>query len=125
MPNVLDILAVMISTALIAVLVADNIRIRIKHKNALMSIVQAEIDKMAVLAKLDETIKENEITKSDGFVRFLSESRDVAFSYIETVQEELANFVNKSEHIFDNLADKESKASYERLKDLLPKAPSS
>lgn len=125
MPNILDIIATIITTALIVVLVADNIRIRIKHKNALMSVVQAEIDKMAIMSKLDESIKENEITKSDGFVRFLSESRDAAFTYIESAQEELSNFIEKSDHIFLNVADKDAQAAYARLKELLPKIPNS
>lgn len=125
MPNILDIIATIIATALIVVLVADNIRFRIKHRNALMSIVQAEIDKMAILSKLDESVKENEITKSDGFVRFLSESRDAAFSYIESAQEDLSIFIEKSDHIFKNIADKDAQAAYEKIKELLPKAPNS
>lgn len=125
MPNILDIIATIIAIALIVVLVADNIRFRIKHRNALMSIVQAEIDKMAILSKLDESVKENEITKSDGFVRFLSESRDAAFSYIESAQEDLSIFIEKSDHIFKNIADKDAQAAYEKIKELLPKAPNS
>lgn len=125
MPNILDIVATIIATALIVVLVADNIRFRIKHRDALMSIVQAEIDKMAILSKLDESVKENEITKSDGFVRFLSESRDAAFSYIESAQEDLSIFIEKSDHIFKNIADKDAQAAYEKIKELLPKAPNS
>lgn len=125
MPNILDIIATIIATALIVVLVADNIRFRIKHRDALMSIVQAEIDKMAILSKLDESVKENEITKSDGFVRFLSESRDAAFSYIESAQEDLSIFIEKSDHIFKNIADRDAQAAYEKIKELLPKAPNS
>jgi len=64
-------------------------------KKLLSHYVQSEMDKHAIMQKLNEVSEELnriELEKSDGFVRFLSESRDWAFKYIEEVQTALAEF---------------------------------
>jgi len=64
-------------------------------KKLLSHYVQSEMDKHAIMQKLNEVSEElnrMELEKSDGFVRFLSESRDWAFKYIEEVQKALAEF---------------------------------
>jgi len=64
-------------------------------KKLLSHYVQSEMDKHAIMQKLNEVSEElnrMELEKSDGFVRFLSESRDWAFKYIEEVQTALAEF---------------------------------
>lgn len=52
--------------------------------------VNSELEKAAVLKRLQELVTEFEnkkILESDGFLKFVSESRDWAFSYIDDVQE--------------------------------------
>jgi adenylate kinase family enzyme len=67
-------------------------------KRAGMELLQAISDRQVVVDYLEkEMAKTNalELNDDDGFVKFLSESRDWAFSYIEQVQEQLKEFVDK------------------------------
>lgn len=123
MPNLLDVIAVVVIAFVILVLLVDNIRFRSKYKKGLTKIVQLEIDKMAVLSTLDQAIKENEINKSEGFVRFLSESRDAAFEYIESAQAGISEFVDKADVVFEKSTDHELTNAYQKLKSLLPNKP--
>lgn len=125
MPNAIDIFAVVVVAVVISILIFDNVRIRSKSRNIATMLIQAEIDKMAIKDMLDKSIKENEITKSDGFIRFLSESRDAAFEYIESAQGTIEEFVNQSEDVINSFADSDTKILYHKLKSLLPKTPNS
>lgn len=65
----------------------------VKSKKLASEIVQLHLDKIALLDKLDKEINANEsksLEQTDGFVRFLSESREWAFSYIENVQQAIS-----------------------------------
>lgn len=60
-----------------------------KSRKLLHRAAQAEMDKFFILAKLDNLIQTSDnksIEESDGFVKFLSESRESAFEYIEDIQ---------------------------------------
>jgi hypothetical protein len=53
-------------------------------------VIQLKLDKLALLNKLEQelSLRENKsIEQTDGFIKFLSESRDWAFTYIEDVQQ--------------------------------------
>ncbi len=54
--------------------------------------VQSQIDNFILLSELDKMVQEKDtksIEQSDGFLKFVSESRDWAFDYIEDVQQAL------------------------------------
>jgi hypothetical protein len=83
----------------------------------------------------DNDIKTNESVHKENFVKFISESRDWAFNYIEEVQEGLSKFVNDVDsyiEYFDTYGDVISverpdyaamtqiSKSYKQLKKLLP-----
>lgn len=56
--------------------------------------LQEVSDKNAILQKLSEMVNEKQnydIEKTDGFIRFVSESRDWAFKYIEDVQDSISS----------------------------------
>jgi len=85
------------SVALIAFGGILSYAIHLKYKNTKLSqsLVQAVIDKNTVSTKLshlasNKTIKD--IEETDGFLKFLSDSRDSAFSYIEDVQKSIYEF---------------------------------
>lgn len=120
MPNLFDVLALIVIAIIISVLVVDNFRIRHKYKKSLMAMVQLEIDKMAVIDTLEKSVKENELTRSDGFIRFLSESRDAAFEYIESAQQDISDFIAKADPVFSKVADEEAIKAYKKIKELLP-----
>lgn len=74
---------------IIALLIIGNVRSYLTNKNLVNTLVQAELDKMALESAFDKLANEYEIIsmqETDGFVKFLSESRDSAFTYIEEVQ---------------------------------------
>jgi hypothetical protein len=67
----------------------------VSRRKIFASLVQENIDKNLILSRLSQVTNENEalkIEQSEGFVRFLSESRQSAFDYIEQVQDALQDF---------------------------------
>ena len=77
---------------IVSALVLLVILLAYKNRKLFRKSVQAEMDKFFILAKLDNIIQGSEnknIEESEGFVKFLSESRDWAFEYIEDVQQAL------------------------------------
>jgi len=89
-----------IETILIAVLCVLGIilfgmliRQRLISKALAERLVQAFIDNEEIAEKIEAKHLDKNIEQTEGFVRFLSESRDWAFEYIETVQNGLNKFV--------------------------------
>jgi len=90
-----------------------------------------------LVKKIDDLYKqqnEKQLENTDGFIKFISESRDWAFQYIENVQQNLKEFGEKVEPTFKwnktygtalgknvhtEAINKISEA-YDRLKELLP-----
>jgi len=57
--------------------------------------IQAEMDKYLLTQKLEQISNEIstiKLSESDGFIKFISQSRDWAFQYIEEVQSALKEF---------------------------------
>lgn len=68
---------------------------RKKNIELATKLVQATIDRTEVIKKLSEVMQELEnkkLEESDGFLKFISESRDWAFNYIEETQEAIKKF---------------------------------
>ena len=58
-------------------------------------LIQSELDKALMSKEIQRLMTENstkELLESDGFMKFISDSRDWAFQYIEEVQNALAEF---------------------------------
>jgi len=71
------------------------IRLNIQKRKLVGFYIQSEMDKHLLSQKLDELFKElsaRQLSETDGFVKFISQSRDWAFEYIEEVQKALAEF---------------------------------
>jgi len=120
--------------ALFSIVVFDSIRQRIKKRKAQKIAIQLAFDKTQLLKEIEVMSANKEIESTEGFVRFLSESRDSAFGYIEKVQQNLKEFSEKVEPTFKwnktygttlgrnvhtEAIDKISEA-YDKLKELLP-----
>jgi hypothetical protein len=72
-----------------------TIKSNIQKKKILAMYIQVELDKHIIYQKLEELSKElstRELSETDGFVKFISQSRDWAFEYIEEVQKALVEF---------------------------------
>lgn len=81
-----------------AILVVQVFRLRIVNKNLFNIAAQTEIDKRALLVAIERLQAEKEqkpVEQTDGFLRFISESRDAAFTYIEEVQDAISSFDEK------------------------------
>ncbi len=93
--NIVDIVIFSIYTISLFTLIYFVIKNNIQKRKILALLVQSEMNKYIIAQKLEETLKElsnKELLESDGFVKFISDSRDWAFAYIEEVQKALAEF---------------------------------
>lgn len=67
---------------------------RQKYKKLISVIAQLIVDKTMVEKKLDAQTMLASKEVNDGFVKFLSESREAAFEYIEDVQRAIQNYLS-------------------------------
>lgn len=71
-------------SALIILLLIDDIRLRIQRNSLTNSLVEQTLNRMTLE---DELAKSSNIpSDTEGFIKFLSESREAAYEYIEDVQ---------------------------------------
>jgi len=100
------------------------------NKRLVSLLAQEAIDKVAVIRQLQDLQDKKEskpIEQTEGFLRFVSESRDWAFQYIEQVQQEIKEFESVATPIIykDNVVSKEYEqlaVAYEKLLKQLPEA---
>ncbi len=80
---------------LLFVVAADNVRQRLRVSRLDKEVNQSVADYIALSDKMSEVVKntdEKKIEQTEGFLKFVSESRDWAFQYIERVQISIKNF---------------------------------
>jgi len=100
----------------IATLIA-NLRVTYKNKKLSNKLIQFGLDKAMLLEKLEQLSgKENPIEQTEGFLKFISESRDWAFKYIEDVQEAIIEFNSA----IDSKDDERIENALNNLKSFLP-----
>lgn len=90
--NWFDFAAYIITAIFISVLVYFVIALLIKNRRLTATATQATIDRMAAMDMLYKLMDEQDgtaVEKTDGFLKFISDSRDWAFDYIEDVQQAL------------------------------------
>jgi hypothetical protein len=89
-----EIIVFVLVISLITFLVCSNIYLYFKKRNIAKMLFQTAIDKNLLANKLNEELdrKYNKpIDQTEGFIKFLSDSRDSAFEYIEDVQAAIIN----------------------------------
>ena len=94
----------------ITLLSISTIKTKIKNVELLEKFLESSIEKALITEKLEsEFLKNSKNASSDeqGFVNFLSQSRDWAFEYIESVQEKIKDFESEVLPIINSL-EKES-----------------
>jgi hypothetical protein len=75
-------------------LVFKNVQLRIKLSSTTVELLKAHIDKTIISEKLLEINNKKEIDpSSEAFLKFVSDSRDWAYQYIDEVQEGLNKFI--------------------------------
>lgn len=123
-------------SVIIAALAVYVAKLRSDKKRIFVNLAKSELDKMILQTELEKALANKDakgIEQTEGFLKFVSDSRDWAFSYIETVQSGLAEFTSKagpeikllgtyaktSEPSLDNAITRISDA-YKDLESLLP-----
>ena len=107
-------------SVLIAFLIYKVYALKKANVGLATAFLQENIDKEAMATKLQKTIdsiNNANLEDKDGFIKFLSESREWAFSYIENVQASIEDLAKARES-----ADEEKLSmAYEKLLAHLPK----
>lgn len=70
-----------------------NVKLFIENTKYKSVLTQSILNYEIISSKLSEEISKNSIENSDGFLKFVTQSRDWAFQYIEDVQEKISKFV--------------------------------
>lgn len=97
--QILDIVVLAMFSTLVIVLIGWVVRLRLKTDKLVTAMTQLLIDKQALVAELDRVsfISDNSIDIENGFIKFLSDSRESAFAYIEDVQVAILNLKDAME----------------------------
>lgn len=85
-----NLIAYIIYALTITALVVALIWLAFKYSKLMNSGLQLAIDKVVLTQKVQELLSKEDtknIEQTDGFLKFVSDSRDWAFDYIENVQE--------------------------------------
>lgn len=137
MNTIITIVIYSLLTLLIAYLGFRNLVLRRNFHNAMVAKSEAEIRRnilMQEYSNIRQELENKKLEKSDDFIKFLSDSRNSAFEYIESVQDSLSKFDKQITKIIkwnetygastgDNPHSdkiKEISLAYKQLKDLLP-----
>jgi hypothetical protein len=91
----LDFVAFVFLIVIIVGLVISLINLKVGSRRLAKELLQSTIDTNIALTMLAEELKKKEevsLEKTDGFLKFISESREMAFDYIEKIQESLVKF---------------------------------
>jgi hypothetical protein len=119
------------------ILIFKNVQLKVKLSSTTLELIKAHLDKTILSEKLLElSDKKNKLEdpSSEAFLKFVSDSRDWAYQYIENVQTSLNKFITDIEPevvYFDAYGDlmgaepnynsmKKISGAYKELKKLLP-----
>jgi heme/copper-type cytochrome/quinol oxidase subunit 2 len=118
--SVLEIIAASILVVVIGILSVANVRLMISSRKISANLIQLTLDNMVLQESIDKLSQEYEnlnLKESDGFVKFLSDSRAWAFEYIEKVQES----IKELNLAMEDGVDEKIAAAYQDLLSHLPK----
>jgi hypothetical protein len=133
----IEFIAFSLFIVLFFILVVKSVKLNIKLSSTTLELIKAHIDKTILSEKLSELSVQNDKNKdssSEAFLKFISDSRDWAYQYIDEVQEGLNKFITDIEpeiNYFKEYGDlgsmspnyysmKKISNSYDELKKLLP-----
>ena len=95
----IDFIIFLLTILVIVTLLISVVKLRLKNRRLAGELLQITLDQNILMTKFAEELKKKEdvsIEKTDGFLKFISESRDLAFQYIEAIQEALVKFKDKA-----------------------------
>lgn len=94
----IDFIIFLLTILIVVTLLISIVKLRLKNRKLSAELLQATLDQNILFTKLAEELKKKEevsVEKTDGFLKFISESRELAFEYIEAMQEALVKFKDK------------------------------
>lgn len=68
--------------------------IRQRYQRSMKAVINLTLEKGMILERLEKLELESSKEVNDGFIKFLSQSRETAFQYIENVQVAIQNYAN-------------------------------
>lgn len=89
----LEVILASLSAILFVLLIIQAVYYYKKYSNFIRVIAQLLVDKDILITKIESLELESSKEVNDGFIKFLSESRESAFSYISDVQTAIQNYV--------------------------------
>ena len=87
-----ELIMLALALMIISLLTIEIVGVKIKLRRVSGALLQSEINREAVEKRLLELLANTDssnVEQTEGFLKFVSESRDAAFKYIEVVQESL------------------------------------
>lgn len=130
--TIVEIIVTFLFTASILFLVFKNMRLHFQNKDLISTIIQLHLDKTALSDRIKQIGKEQK-SDTDGFIKFISQSRDEAYKYIEDSQKTISDASlyfeknidmlksNEQKDIKYKIVIKELEKHFKKLKNLLPK----
>ena len=123
-----SLIAFSVLALLLFVTLIGLVRALVQKKRLTLELIQAKIDSAVLVEQIQKLVDaqgSKAVEETDGFLRFVSESRDWAFQYIEDVQEaiedykKIADVIPISKDMSLQQAEQLSSA-YDRLMNFLP-----
>ena len=114
-----QIVELVIFVALVVILAAMALlllKISLVNRRLTVAATQAEMDRIMTMIQLEKAQSSNDVEKTDGFLKFVSESREWAFGYIEQVQEAIKEY----DVALSNQNPTEMNEAYKKLIAMLP-----
>jgi hypothetical protein len=90
----IDLSVFILYNVLLAIFITLFLVFRKKYIRMIGSLAQLMVDRGILLNRLDQLELEASKEVNDGFIKFLSQSRDAAFKYIEDVQVAIKNYLD-------------------------------
>jgi hypothetical protein len=114
---IIEIIAFSIFIVIFVATLISNLRATYKNRKLRDQILQLGLDKAMLLENMDKISgRNNPIEKTEGFLKFVSDSRDWAFKYIEDVQAAIQEF----NLAIESKDDKKIESALNNLKNFLP-----
>lgn len=97
MSQIVNIIGYSVTFVIVISLLAYIVKLRSLVNDALDGILESTINEKLLLSQLEKAlqqIEEKPIESSDGFIKFMTESREAAFNFISEIQNAAKEFRN-------------------------------
>lgn len=114
----IDLFLFMLIAVLLIASITGYVIMRRRYIRTLATVSQLVMDRGTLMDRLEQLELEASKEVNDGFIKFLSQSREAAFKYIEDVQTSIQNYVD----VVDTGTDEEIKLARIELFSHLPES---